>query len=285
MDDEQFLMDMIASGSAAAAGHANDTGDGANTDIYLNMSGGDEIDQPTADADDQETNDRYFIGLDIFVSRLSCILFAIVSVLFDCSAPSPSLPVVTLTLLWIYGGGKATFWSDYYGGDQEPLKQLRSVPAPPFVRSGWLSNETYLQNTTLSSALLQKERAPTLYKKGKKKEVECYSREGNRWMTCPRLKHVKGSLAMTMLNDKIFAIGEGVGSAVFSEDEMFDPTLGRWMDSLSMQQNAVRRAPADAPNDAEKVLVIAILATEKSPGRRHPRHRRTGCPTSTGRRP
>ena len=37
MDDEQFLMDMIASGSAATAPHANDT---ANTDIYLNMSGG-----------------------------------------------------------------------------------------------------------------------------------------------------------------------------------------------------------------------------------------------------
>ena len=50
-------------------------------------------------------------------------------------------------------------------------------------------------------------------------------------MTCPRLKRVKGSLAMTMLNDKIFAIGEGVGSAVFSEDEMFDPALGRWMNS------------------------------------------------------
>ena len=56
MDDEQFLMDMIASGSAAAAGNADDTGDAANTDIYLNMSGGDEIDQPTDDADDQETN-------------------------------------------------------------------------------------------------------------------------------------------------------------------------------------------------------------------------------------
>ena len=56
MDDEQFLMDMIASDSAAAAGHAADTGDAANTDIYLNMSGGDEIDQPTADADDQKIN-------------------------------------------------------------------------------------------------------------------------------------------------------------------------------------------------------------------------------------
>ena len=52
MDDEQFLMDMIASSSAAAAGHDDDTGDAANTDIYLNMSAGDEIDQPTDDADD-----------------------------------------------------------------------------------------------------------------------------------------------------------------------------------------------------------------------------------------
>jgi hypothetical protein len=52
MDDDQFLMDMIASGSAAAAPHAYDT---ANTDIYLNMSGGEEIDQNTAAAD-QEAN-------------------------------------------------------------------------------------------------------------------------------------------------------------------------------------------------------------------------------------
>ena len=52
IDDEQFLMDMIASGSAAAAGHADDTGNAANTDIYLNMSGGDKIDQPRDAADD-----------------------------------------------------------------------------------------------------------------------------------------------------------------------------------------------------------------------------------------
>jgi hypothetical protein len=45
MDDEQVLMDMIASGRTAAAGHADDIGDATNTDIYLNMSGGDEIDQ------------------------------------------------------------------------------------------------------------------------------------------------------------------------------------------------------------------------------------------------
>ena len=44
MDDEQFLMEMIASGSAAAAGNAEDTGNTTNTDIYLNMSSGEEID-------------------------------------------------------------------------------------------------------------------------------------------------------------------------------------------------------------------------------------------------
>ena len=53
MDDEQFLMDMIASGCVATAPHADDT---ANTDIYLNMSGGEKIDQNTAAAVDQEAN-------------------------------------------------------------------------------------------------------------------------------------------------------------------------------------------------------------------------------------
>ena len=69
MDDEQFLMDMIASGSAVAAGHAADTGDAANTDIYLNMSGGDEIDQPTADADEQGTNIYILTSIILFICR------------------------------------------------------------------------------------------------------------------------------------------------------------------------------------------------------------------------
>ena len=56
VDDEQFLMDMIVSGSTAAAPHADDTSDAANTDIYLNMSGGEEIDQNTDAANDQEAN-------------------------------------------------------------------------------------------------------------------------------------------------------------------------------------------------------------------------------------
>ena len=69
MHDEQFLMDMIAFGSAAAAGHADDTGDATNTDIYLNISGDDEIDQPTADADDQETNVYILTSIILFICR------------------------------------------------------------------------------------------------------------------------------------------------------------------------------------------------------------------------
>ena len=67
MDDEQFLMDMIASGSAAAAPHADDTGDAANTDIYLNMSAGDEIDQPTDDADDGNQNVYILTSIILFI--------------------------------------------------------------------------------------------------------------------------------------------------------------------------------------------------------------------------
>ena len=63
MDDEQFLMDMIASGSAAAAPHADDT---ANTDIYLNMSGGDEIDQPRDAAADQKANVYIITSIFLF---------------------------------------------------------------------------------------------------------------------------------------------------------------------------------------------------------------------------
>ena len=69
MDAEQFLIDMIASGSATMAGHADDTGDAANTDIYLNMSSGDEIDQPTADANDQEPNVYILTTTILFICR------------------------------------------------------------------------------------------------------------------------------------------------------------------------------------------------------------------------
>ena len=66
IDDEQFLMDMIASGSATAAGHADDTGAAVNTNIYLNMSSGDEIDQPLDAIDDQEANIYIWTSILLF---------------------------------------------------------------------------------------------------------------------------------------------------------------------------------------------------------------------------
>ena len=65
MDDEQFIMDMIASGSAAGV-HAEEIGDAANTNIYLNMSGGDEIDQPRDAAADQKANVYIITSIFLF---------------------------------------------------------------------------------------------------------------------------------------------------------------------------------------------------------------------------
>ena len=68
MNDEEFLMDMIASGSNAGV-HGDNTGDAASIDIYLNMSGGDEIDQLTADVDDQKTNVYILTSIILFICR------------------------------------------------------------------------------------------------------------------------------------------------------------------------------------------------------------------------
>ena len=65
MEDEQFLMDMTASGSAAGV-HAEEIGDAANTNIYLNMSGGDEIDQPRDAAADQKANVYIITSIFLF---------------------------------------------------------------------------------------------------------------------------------------------------------------------------------------------------------------------------
>ena len=54
MDGEQFLMDMIASGSNAA-GNVEEAGDTSNTDMYLNMSG-EGIEQFGDDDGDHQSN-------------------------------------------------------------------------------------------------------------------------------------------------------------------------------------------------------------------------------------
>jgi hypothetical protein len=64
--------------------------------------------------------------------------------------------------------------------------------------------------------------------------VECYSSRNNEWTECPSLNRKKGSLAGICLNEKIYAIGGGDGNETYSEVEMFDPYLGKWICSPSM---------------------------------------------------
>lgn len=64
--------------------------------------------------------------------------------------------------------------------------------------------------------------------------VECYSSRNDAWTECPSLNRKKGSLAGISLNSKIYAIGGGDGNETFSEVEMFDPYLGKWICGPSM---------------------------------------------------
>lgn len=65
-------------------------------------------------------------------------------------------------------------------------------------------------------------------------EVESYNPVDNKWTQCPSLKEKKGSLAGAALKDKIFVLGGGNGIECFSEVEMYDPQVGRWMNTQSM---------------------------------------------------
>lgn len=56
----------------------------------------------------------------------------------------------------------------------------------------------------------------------------------NQWVTRPSLNRKKGGLAGISLNEKIFAIGGGDGVYCFSEVELFDLDVGRWIPTQSM---------------------------------------------------
>jgi len=53
---------------------------------------------------------------------------------------------------------------------------------------------------------------------------------------CPPLNERKGSLGGATLDGKIFAIGGGNGMVSFSDVEMLDPDIGRWIRTRSMGQ-------------------------------------------------
>nr|CAB3460348.1 unnamed protein product [Digitaria exilis] len=60
--------------------------------------------------------------------------------------------------------------------------------------------------------------------------------DGMSWYNtdCPSLNRKKGSLSGICHNEKIYAIGGGDGNETYSEVEMFDPYLGKWICSPSM---------------------------------------------------
>lgn len=67
-------------------------------------------------------------------------------------------------------------------------------------------------------------------------EVESYNPISNQWVNRPPLNQKKGGLAGVSLNEKIFAIGGGIGVEFFSEVHVFYPDEGRWIPTQSMLQ-------------------------------------------------
>lgn len=66
--------------------------------------------------------------------------------------------------------------------------------------------------------------------------VESYNLMHNQWVPRPSLNRKKGSLAGVSVMEKLFAIGGGNGAECFSEVEMFDMNVGKWIFTQPMQQ-------------------------------------------------
>lgn len=56
---------------------------------------------------------------------------------------------------------------------------------------------------------------------------------------CPSLNLAKGSLGGVSIGNKLFAIGGGNGIESFSDVEMLDMDLGRWICTRSMLQRVI----------------------------------------------
>jgi hypothetical protein len=65
-------------------------------------------------------------------------------------------------------------------------------------------------------------------------EVESYNPQSDKWVTRPSLNQKKGGLVGVSLNQKIFAIGGGIEAQCFSEVEIFDLDIGRWIPTRPM---------------------------------------------------
>ena len=70
-------------------------------------------------------------------------------------------------------------------------------------------------------------------------EVESYNFAQDQWSLCASLNKKKGSLAGATLDNKIFAFGGGNGVDCFSDVEMYDVNVGRWIPTRSMLQKVI----------------------------------------------
>ncbi|KAJ0258062.1 hypothetical protein HA466_0069220 [Hirschfeldia incana] len=66
--------------------------------------------------------------------------------------------------------------------------------------------------------------------------VESNNETDGRWSFCSPLNDRKGNLGGATLDGKIFAIGGGNVEVVFSDVEMLDPDIRRWIRTRSMEQ-------------------------------------------------
>lgn len=64
--------------------------------------------------------------------------------------------------------------------------------------------------------------------------VESYHPARKTWTSRPSLNRVKGSLAGATVNNKLFALGGGNGHESYSDVEMLDLDVGRWIPTRSM---------------------------------------------------
>lgn len=69
--------------------------------------------------------------------------------------------------------------------------------------------------------------------------VESYNPVSNQWIQRASLNKKKGSIAGASVYDKIFAIGGGNGAECFSDVEIFDLVIGRWIFTVSMLEKVI----------------------------------------------
>jgi hypothetical protein len=64
--------------------------------------------------------------------------------------------------------------------------------------------------------------------------VECYDRRKDEWTPQPSLNCEKGCLSGVSIAGKIFMLGGKNWSEYFSEVDMLDPVLGKWINFIPM---------------------------------------------------